>query len=150
MKLCFDGTALKQSSSNRNAIKRIRIKSLYACALLILIGSISIAWGIKDVNAQSTQSDMFKVIVQVQNTGNLDEHGAIHVAIDGLRNPQTLSGLSFPGLETSSYTFEFSSAEVPVGTGFTAEVIYGDDDIKRASGDNSASNTPESVTLTIP
>ena len=94
MKLCFDRTALKQSSSNRNAIKRIRIKSLYACALLILIGSISIAWGIEDVNAQSTQSDMFKVIVQVQNTDNLDEHGAIHVAIDGLRNPQTLSGLS--------------------------------------------------------
>ena len=150
MKLCFDVAAQKQISSNRNTIKRIRIKSLYACALLVLIGSIAIFWGIKDVNAQSTQSSVFKVIVQVQNTGNLDEHGAIHVAIDGLRNPQTLSGLSFPGLQTSSYTFEFSSDEVPVGTGFTAEVIYGDDDIKRTSGVNSASNSPESVTLIIP
>jgi hypothetical protein len=150
MKLCSDVASLKQTSSNRNTIKRIRIKPLYACALLVLIGSIAIFWGIKDVNAQSTQGGVFKVIVQVQNTDNLDEQGAINVAIDGIRNPQTLSGLSFPGLQTSSYTFEFSSDEVPVGTGFTAEVIYGDDDIKRASGVNSDSNTPESVTLIIP
>jgi hypothetical protein len=150
MKLCFDVASQKQTSSNRNTIKRIRIKSLYACALIVLIGSTAIFWGIKDVNAQSTQSGVFKVIVQVQNTDNLDEQGAINVAIDGIRNPQTLSGLSFPGLQSSSYTFEFSSDEVPVGTGFTAEVIYGDDDIKRASGVNSASNTPESVTLIIP
>lgn len=150
MKLCFDGTNLKQSPSNRNTNTRIRIKSLYACALILLIGSIAISWGIKDVNAQSAQSGLFKIIVQVQNTGNLDEHGALHVAIDGSRSPQTMSGLIFPGLQTSSYTFEFSAAEVPVGKGFTVEVIYGDDDIKRATGANSASNTPETVTLLIP
>ncbi|HKU82868.1 MAG TPA: hypothetical protein VJP58_02405 [Candidatus Nitrosocosmicus sp.] len=150
MKLCFDGTALKRSPLNRNTNTRIMIKRMFACALVLLIGSIAITWGIKDVNAQSAQSDQFKIIVQVQNTGNLDEHGAIHVAIDGSRNPQTMSGLIFPGLQTSSYTFEFSSAEVPVGKGFTAEVIYGDDEIKRTSGVNSASNTPETVTLLIP
>ena len=150
MKLCFDGTAPRRSPSNRNRNKSIRIRSLYACALLILIGSIAIFWGLKDVNAQSTQSGQFRIIVQVQNTGNLDEHGAIHVAIDGSRNPQTMSGMIFPGLQTSSYTFEFSSAEVPVGNGFTAEVVYGEDEIKRASGSNSASNTPETVTILIP
>lgn len=150
MKLCFDGIALKQSPSNRNTNKRIRINSLYACTLLILIGSIVIFWGLKDVNAQSSQSGQFKVIVQVQNTGNLDEHGALHVAIDGLRDPQTKSGLIFTALQTVSYTFEFSSAGVPVGKGFSAEVIYGDDEIKRALGVNSAANTPETVTLTIP
>lgn len=150
MKLSFDGTALKQSPLNRNTNTYIKIKWMYTCALLVLIGSIAITWGIKDVNAQSAQSDQFKIIVQVQNTGNLDEHGAIHVAIDGSRNPQTMSGLIFPGLQTSSYTFEFSSAEVPVGKGFTAEVIYGDDEIKRTSGTNSAFNMPETVTLLIP
>ena len=150
MKQCFDGTALKQSPLNRNTTTHIKIKWMYTCALLVLIGSIGITWGIKDVNAQSAQSDQFKIIVQVQNTGNLDEHGAIHVALDGSRNPQTMSGLIFPGLQTSSYTFEFSSAEVPVGKGFTAEVIYGDDEIKRTSGTNSASNMPETVTLLIP
>jgi len=150
MKLCFDGICLKQSPSNRNTTTGIRIKSLYVCALLVLIGSIAISWGIKDVNAQSAQSGQFKIIVQVQNTGNLDEHGALHVAIDGSRNPQTMSGLIFPGLQTSSYTFEFSSVDVPVGKGFTAEVVYGDDDVKRVTGANSASNTPETVTLLIP
>jgi hypothetical protein len=150
MKLCFAGTGLKLFPSIRNTNKRIRIKTLYACTLLILIGSIAIFWGLKDVNAQSTQSGHFRIIVQVQNTGNLDEHGSLHVAIDGSRNPQTMSGLSFPGLQTSSYTFEFSSAEVPVGKGFTAEVVYGDDEIKRVSGANSAANTPETVTLLIP
>jgi hypothetical protein len=148
MKLCFDGRDLKQSSSNRNTNKRIRINSLFACTLIILVGSIVIFWGLKDVNAQSSSS--FKVIVQVQNTGNLDEHGALHVATDGSRNPQTLTGIIFPALQTSSYTFEFPSAEVPVGEGFTAEVIYGDDEIKRVSGANSAANTPETVTLLIP
>ena len=146
MKLCFDG-CLKQSPSNRNSNRSKRINSLYACTLLILIGSVVIFWGLKDVNAQSSQ---FKVIVQVQNTGNLDEHGALHVAIDGLRNPQTLPGLVFPALQTSSYTFTFSSAEVPVGKGFTAEVIFGDDEIKRVSGVNSAASMPETVPLTIP
>lgn len=150
MKLCFDGLCLKRSPSNRNTRTGIRIKSLYVCALLVLIGSIAISWGIKDINAQSTQSGQFKIIVQVQNTGNLDEHGALHVAIDGSRNPQTMSGLIFPGLQTSSYAFEFSSAEVPIGKGFTAEVVYGDDDVKRVTGANSASNTPETVTLLIP
>ena len=150
MKLCFDGTYLKRSPSIRNTTKSMRINSLYACALLVLIGSIAISWGIKDVNAQSAQSGEFKVIVQVQNTGSLDEHGALHVAIDGSRNPQTMAGLIFPGLQTSSYTFEFSSVEAPVGKGFTVEVIYGEDDVKRATGANSASNTPEMVTLSIP
>ena len=150
MKLCFDGITLKQSPSNRNTNNRLMVRSVCACALLILIGSIAISWGLKDVNAQSTETGQFKIIVQVQNTGNLDEHGALHVAIDGSRNPQTMSGLIFPGLQTSWYTFEFSSAEVPVGKGFTAEVVYGDDEIKRASGANSAANTPETVTLLIP
>ena len=150
MKLCFDGTAPRQSPSIRNTNKSIRINSLYACTLLILIGSVVIFWGLKDVNAQSSQGGQFKVIVQVKNTWNLDEQGALHVAIDGSRDPQTKSGLSFPALQTVSYTFEFSSAEAPVGKGFNAEVIYGDDEIKRVFGTNSPDSTPETVMLTIP
>ena len=148
MKPCFDGVAAKQSPSNRNTNKRIRINSLCACTLLILIGSIAIFWGIKDVNAQSSSS--FRIVVLVQNTGNLDEQGPLHVAIDGSRDPQTKTGLIFPGLQTSSFTFDFPSAEVPVNKGFTAEVVYGDDEIKRVSGSNSPANTPETVTLLIP
>ena len=70
--------------------------------------------------------------------------------MDGSRAPQVLNNEIFPGLQTTSYTFEFSSAEAPVGKGFTAEVIYGDDEHKRAYGSNTPANTPETVSITIP
>jgi hypothetical protein len=148
MEQCFDGVAAKQSPSNRNTNKRIRIIPLYVCTLLILMGSTGIFWGIKDVNAQN--GSIFRVIVHVQNTGNLDEHGVVHVAIDGSRNPQTQSALIFPALQTSTFTFDFPAAEVPVNKGFTAEVVYGDDEIKSVSGINTPPNIPENVTLQIP
>lgn len=56
----------------------------------------------------------------------------------------------FPALQTSSYPFSFSSSEVPVGKGFSVEVVYGDDDIKRVYGSNTPANSPEIASLTIP
>ncbi|NOJ31857.1 MAG: hypothetical protein DA329_06945 [Candidatus Nitrosocosmicus sp.] len=153
MKPCFDGNSIKQSThpSIKKLNGSIKAKSLYVIALLILIGSVAIFWGLKDVNAQTPQtSSTFKVIVQIVNNGNLDEHGTLHVVMDGSRAPQVLNNEIFPGLQTTSYTFEFSSAEAPVGKGFTAEVIYGDDEHKRAYGSNTPANTPETVSITIP
>ena len=155
MKLCFDSIHfIKQSPQSTNKENNgcsIKAKSLYTITLLILIGSIVIFWGLKDVNAQSSQGgSTFKVIVEVVNNGNLDEQGTVHVAIDGSRSPEVQNGLIFPAFQTSSYTFTFSSNEAPVGKGFTAEVVYGDDEIKRAFGSNTAANSPEVVTITIP
>lgn len=153
MKPCFDGNSIKQSThpSIKKLNGSIKAKSLYVIALLILIGSVAIFWGLKDVNAQTPQtSSTFKVIVQIVNNGNLDEHGTLHVVMDGSRAPQVLNNEIFPGLQTTSYTFEFSSSEAPVGKGFTAEVIYGDDEHKRAYGSNTPANTPETVSITIP
>ncbi|WP_148686622.1 hypothetical protein [Candidatus Nitrosocosmicus hydrocola] len=153
MKLCFDGNSIKLSPrpSLKTTNGSTRLKSVYAMTLLILIGSVAVFWGIKDVNAQTTQNDStFKIIVQIINNGNLDEHGTIHVAMDGSRAPQILNNIIFPGLQTSSHTFEISSSEAPVGKGFTAEVIYGDDEHKRAYGTNTPANSPETVSITIP
>ena len=154
MKLCFDErksvteptwlTIKKKNSS-------IKVKSLSIITLIILIGSIAIFWGLKDVNAQSPHNEStFKVIVQIVNNGNLDEQGTVHVAMDGSRSPQVQNGLIFPAFQTSSYTFTFSASEAPVGKGFTAEVIYGDDEIKRTFGTNTPANSPETVSITIP
>lgn len=154
MRLCFDGNPIKQSqrpSINKKVNGSIRLRSVYAMTLIVLIGSVAIFWGLKDVSAQTTQTDsIFKVIVQIVNNGNLDEHGTIHVAMDGSRSPQVLNNLIFPGLQTSSYTFEISPSEAPVGKGFTAEVIFGDDEHKRAYGTNTPANSPETVTIIIP
>lgn len=153
MKLFFDGNPIKQPT--RSPIKKVnsnvKVKSLYAMMLIVLIGSVAIFWGLKDVNAQTSQSgSVFKVIVQVVNNGNLDEQGTVHVTMDGSRSPHVLNNQMFPSLQTSSFPFEFSSAEAPVGKGFVAEVVYGDDEHKRAYGSNTPAKSPETVTITIP
>lgn len=102
-------------------------------------------------NAFAQGSQTFKVIVKVTNYGNTDEFGAINVDIDGNLAPQWQSGIKFPAHETVSHTFEFVSSDVPVGTGFTAEVVYGDDDThKRDYGSNGPSNAPETINIGIP
>lgn len=122
--------------------------SIHAISLFVLIGSMAFFPAFMEVNGQS--GAVFKVIVQITNTGNLDEHGTIHVSIDGSRTPQVQNNLVFPGLQTMTYTFDFSANEAPVGKGFTAEVIYGDDEFKRAYGSNSPANSPETVSISIP
>jgi hypothetical protein len=155
MNLFFDGSNSINQSPRLTTKKKngsgIKAKSLYTITLLVLIGSLAIFWGLKDVNAQTTQGgSSFKVIVKVVNNGNLDEHGTIHVAMDGSRASHVLNDQIFPAFQTVSHTFEFSSSEAPVGKGFTAEVIYGEDEIKRAFGTNTPANSPETVTLNIP
>lgn len=98
----------------------------------------------------SDQKPMFRVIVQVTNNADTDEVGTIHVNMDGTDYSKVLNGVVCPAKSTVSYTFDFYSEDVPVGKGFTAEMVYGDDIFKRASGVNSPSKTPETVQLTIP
>ena len=153
MKLFFDGNSIKPlyHSPQKNMNPNVKVKSIYATILVALIATIAIFWGLKDVNAQTSQSgSAFKVIVQVVNNGNLDEQGTVHVTMDGSRSPHVLNNQMFPALQTTSFTFEFSSAEAPVGKGFVAEVVYGDDEHKRAYGTNTPSKSPETVAITIP
>ncbi|MDQ2685584.1 MAG: hypothetical protein M3Y25_07050 [Thermoproteota archaeon] len=153
MKLFFDGNSIKplSPSPQKNMNPNVKVKSLYATILVVLIATVAIFWGLNDVNAQSTQNgSIFKVIVQVVNNGNLDEHGTVHVTMDGSRSPHVLNNQIFPGLQTTPFTFEFSSDEAPVGKGFVAEVVFGDDEHKRAYGTNTPSKSPETATITIP
>ena len=148
-----EGNSIKQSTAMTIKKKNssFKARSLYTMTLLILVGLVAISWGSEDTIAQSPQRDsIFKVIVEVVNNGNLDEQGSIHVAIDGSRDPQVNHNLIFPAFQTTPYTFEFSSSDAPVGKGFTAEVIYGDDEHKRAYGTNTPANSPETVSITIP
>lgn len=153
MKLCFDGNPINSALNLSN--KKVRtnnlMKSSFVIVFVFLIGTFALTWGLKDAYAQATQaSQTFKIIVQITNNGNLDEQGTIHVSIDGSRSPVITNNLIFPALQTSSYPFSFSSSEVPVGKGFTVEVVYGDDDIKRVYGTNTPANSPEIASLTIP
>jgi hypothetical protein len=93
---------------------------------------------------------VFRVIVEVTNNAYTDEVGAIHVYIDGTGVSKVLNGVVCTAESTVEYTFDFDSNDVPVGKGFTAELVYGDDVIKRTYGVNSPSKAPEVAQIAIP
>lgn len=133
--------------------------SLFAFALAFALASQA-ALSLCILNAQAQAQEygepaiadhkVFTVIVQVTNNAYTDEEGAIHVYIDGTDISKVLNGVVCPAESTIDYTFDFDSDEVPVGKGFTAEMIYGDDVIKRTYGVNSPSKAPEVAQIAIP
>jgi hypothetical protein len=117
-----------------------------------LFSSVAISSLIFNAAAQepSDQPKIFRIIVKVTNNANVDEVGTIHVSIDGTDISKVLNGVYCPAQSTVDYTFEFNSNDVPVGKGFTAEMVYGDDVFKRTYGVNTALKTPEIAQITIP
>jgi len=125
-------------------------RTFYVFALAALVGFLSVSIIMHNDYAYAQHSQLFKVIVSVTNNGDLDQHGAIHVYTDGGSTSKWLNDVYFPSKQTVSHTFEFVSSDIPTGTSFTTEVVYGDDIFKRASGINSASNAPETINISIP
>jgi hypothetical protein len=153
MKLSFHGSPYQPAPKMHHDKLQMNLllRSSFVISLSVLIGTVILFWGLKDIYAEETKDiKTFKINVEVTNNGNLDEYGTIHVSIDGSRSPVITNNLIFPAFETSSYPFSFSSSEVPIGKGFIVEVVYGDDEIKRVYGTNTPSNGPEVASITIP
>jgi hypothetical protein len=87
--------------------------------------------------------DIFRVLVKVTNNAVNDEKGGIYLSIDNSDIASSILDITFPAKETITKTFEFNSRDVPVGKGFTAEVVYSDDYGVEVNGVNSPSKTPE-------
>ncbi|MEJ7642483.1 MAG: hypothetical protein WKF36_09865 [Candidatus Nitrosocosmicus sp.] len=104
--------------------------------------------------AQSMPKDgndqLFKVTANVTNNAKVSYVGTIHVAIDGTNQSKVINNAQFPSNQTVTHDFEFGAMYIPIGKGFTAEVVYGDDVFKRTYGLNTPSNTPEIAKITIP
>lgn len=98
----------------------------------------------------TNQKQIFQVKVQVTNNEYIDEVGTIHVSIDDTNISKVINGIYCPAKSIISYTLNFNSNDVPVGKGFTVELVYGDDIFKRTYGINGPSNTPEIVQITMP
>ncbi|MBA3750785.1 MAG: hypothetical protein H0X03_07865 [Nitrosopumilus sp.] len=146
----FKRHLLSFSNVRNDYIKRT---FLFTIILVVtLVSSITLSLFNWDVQAQesSNQKQIFRVNVQITNNADINEVGTIHVSIDGTNISEVINGVICPAKSTVSYTFEFNSNDVPVGKGFTAEMVYGDDIFKKASGVNSPSNTPEVIHITIP
>ncbi len=146
-------------ASNSNAYKHYKGVYLFTFALAFALVT-SVALSLCNLNAQAQAQEygapaiadqkVFRVIVQVTNNAYADEVGAIHVYIDGTDISKVLNGVICPAESTVDYTFDFNSDDVPVGKGFTAEMVYGDDVIKRTYGVNSPSKAPEVAQISIP
>ena len=133
--------------------------SLFSFALAFALVSQA-ALSLCNLNAQAQAQEygapaiaddkVFTVIVKVTNNAYTDEEGAIHVYIDGTDISKVLNGVVCPAESTIDYTFDFDSDDIPVGKEFTAEMVYGDDVIKRTYGVNSPSKAPEVAQIAIP
>lgn len=144
---------------NYTTYKHNKGVSLFAFALAFALASQA-ALSLCNLNAQAQAQEygapaiadhkVFTVIVQVTNNAYTDEEGAIHVYIDGTDISKVLNGVVCPAESTIDYTFDFDSDDIPVGKGFTAEMVYGDDVIKRTYGVNSPSKAPEVAQIAIP
>ncbi len=146
-------------ASNSNAYKHYKGVYLFTFALAFALVT-SVALSLCNLNAQAQAQEygapaiadhkVFTVIVQVTNNAYTDEEGAIHVYIDGTDISKVLNGVICPAESTIEYTFDFESDDIPVGKGFTVEMVYGDDVIKRTYGVNSPSKAPEVAQISIP
>jgi hypothetical protein len=90
----------------------------------------------------------FRVIVKVTNTAATDYKGGVYVTIDNGPS-QSQHGITFPAKKTIERTFEFDSRDVPVGKGFTAEVVWDDDYDRDVKGVNSPKKGPETMEVRI-
>ncbi len=130
-----------------------RIFPVCAYTLLLVIVSLMYLPNIGETLAQSMPKDennqLFKVTVNVTNNAKVSYVGTIHVAIDGTNQSKVINNVQFPSNQTVIHDFEFGAIYIPIGKGFTAEVVYGDDVFKRTYGVNTPANTPEIAKITI-
>ena len=152
------GKFLKQTKNYHSSKNKIDIHNvltitfLLACmAILISLNSLVSQQGV--VLAQvgsSSNNQILKAHVQIINNSDVNDIGSVHVIADGTGVSKDLTNISFPASKTVTHIFEFDSEDIPVGTGFSIEVVYGDDVHKRACGVNSESNIPEILDIVIP
>lgn len=136
---------IRHNNNVKNSILIFTILTSFGIA--VMIGSLFD----KHVLAQTTMTDNepTRINVQVTNNGHNDEIGSIHVISDETGLVKNSNDISFPAGQTVIQLFEFGADEIPQGTGFSVEVIYGDDDTKRVHGTNSQSSQPEIIDVVI-
>jgi hypothetical protein len=146
---------LKQSRNYQLLKNEIGLHNVLTITLLVsitmIISSNSLTnEGLVFAEGSSFGNQLLKVNVQITNNADVNENGSVHVIADGTGVSKDLNNILFPASKTVTHVFEFSSEDIPVGTGFSVEVVYGDDIHKRTYGINSESSMPENLDIVIP
>ena len=98
-----------------------------------------------------TDPEPYQVNVAVTNNGNNNLIGSIHVISSSTGAVKNANGITFPAGQTVTHVFKINQSEIPKGTEFAVEVVYGDDYSIRAYGvNNQADNVPEFFNMNIP
>ena len=123
------------------------ITLLTSFGILIMIGPLfnELVLGQNTV----TDNGSTRINVQVTNNGHNTEIGSIHIIADETGMVKNSNDISFPPGQTIIQLFEFGADEIPHGTGFSVEVIYGDDESKRVDGISSQSSQPDIINIGI-
>jgi hypothetical protein len=143
---------------NKNKILNNINKSKFTTSIMSLLISFGLAISIielfddREAVGQSTATAVgpLKINVQVTNNGYISETGSIHVISDETGVVKDSNGISFHPGQTVIQSFDFNLEEIPIGTGFSVEVIYGDDYSKRVNDIISQANQPEIIDIVIP
>lgn len=101
-------------------------------------------------NATTTIIEPLNVTVHVLNNGSTNFIGSIHVISDKTGASMNANAITFLAGQTVMKVFQITQNEIPIGTGFSVEVVYGDDYSKRVYGVNDATNEPELFKIIIP
>lgn len=125
--------------------------------MLSLLTSFGIAYPIDSFDGNSVlgqtmirDDELLKINVQVTNNGATNEIGSIHIIADETRISKDSNDNSFAAEQTVIQLFEFSLEEIPVGTSFSVEGVYGYDYSKMIHGVNTQTNEPEIIDIIIP
>lgn len=100
--------------------------------------------------SSTANPEILKVNVQVSNSDSTNLIGSIHVISDITGTSMNENGITFPAGQTLIKTFEFNQTEIPIGTGFSVEVVYGEDYSKRVYGVNDPVKQINFFSINIP
>jgi hypothetical protein len=130
------------------------ILTLSSVLSFFLVSALALDLGNNETLAQSsgntTRAELLKVNVHVFNNGSTNLIGSIHVISDNAGVSMNANDITFPSGQNVIKVFEINQNEIPVGTGFSVEVVYGDDYSKRVYGVNDPTNEPEFFSIGIP
>lgn len=133
-----------------------KYRMLFILTLLLTISwsvitSLSVIESALAQRSNTTTADLFHVNVRVSNNANTNLIGSIHVMSSSTGASENANDITFPAGQTVIKIFRFNQSEIPKGTEFSVEVVYGDGHSIRAYGvNNNSDNVPLFFSMNIP
>lgn len=122
----------------------------FFCSATLALDLISRETLVQGSSNTTTIIEPLNVTVHVLNNGSTNFIGSIHVISDKTGASMNANAITFLAGQTVMKVFQINQNEIPIGTGFSVEVVYGDDYSKRVYGVNDATNEPELFKIIIP